>query len=115
MPRQITVHEPDWIDVNAQLTAIGEDFGCICEFRVTVERDSVTVVARCRRIADSDDPTPVVQALARRPLKSRPNATVMCFSTALDCWRQLDRGVLGAASGGITHDWNGRPQVARRS
>jgi hypothetical protein len=39
----------------------------------------------------------------------------MCFGVALDCWRQLDSGVLGKREGDITHGWNGRPQVARRS
>lgn len=112
--KQRQVHEPDWIDVNAQLTAIGEDFGCICRHTVTVERDYVLVVARCYKLAASD-PAPVeCQALARRPIKSSPNAAVMCFATALDCYRQLDRGTLATGARDITYDWNGRPQVARR-
>lgn len=114
MPRKFEAYAPDWIDVNTQLTAIGEDFGCLCEFRISVERDNVTVIATCYRVADGHDSPPVVQAIARRPLKSRPVVEVMCFSTSQDCWRQLDRGVLGAASGGISHNWNGRPNIARR-
>lgn len=114
MPRPVVVHAPDWIDVNSQLTALGEDFSVRCGFTVTVERDTVTVIARCYRIAGTDSSVPDVQALARRPIKSRPDVAVMCFSTALDCWRQLDRGVLGAEGGGVTHGWNGRPTIARR-
>jgi len=114
MPRKFEAYAPDWIDVNTQLTSLGGDFGVRCEFLVTVERDSVQCIARCYRVADGHDAPPVVQALARRPLKSRPVLEIMCFSTAQDCWRQLDRGTLGAASGGISHDWNGRPNIARR-
>lgn len=115
MKRNQETYAPDWIDVNSQLTAIGEDFGCICEYRITVERDMVTVISTCYRIADGRDSAPLVQALARRPIKSRPDVAVMCFSVAQDCWRQLDSGVLGKREGGITNGWNGRPQVARRS
>ena len=64
MARKFTAYEPDWIDVNSQLTALGEDFGCLCKFDLRVERDSVTVIARCWRIADGDGDVPVVQALA---------------------------------------------------
>ena len=114
MPRKMEVHAPDWIDVNAQLTAIGEDYGCICEFRATVERDHLTIIATCYRITEGRNSPPVVQALARRPIKTRPDAAIMCFSVALDCYRQLDRGTLAIAGSGITHDWDGRPHIARR-
>jgi len=115
MPRQFVAYEPDWIDVNTQLTALGEDFGVRCEFVVTVERDSVQCIARCYSIGGTADTVPVVQALARRPIKSQPNTAIMCFSTAQDCWQQLDRGVLGAASQPLAHSWNGRPHIARRT
>lgn len=108
------IYAPDWIDVNTQLTALGGDFGVICEFTVTVERDRVRVVARCRRPSDCDPSTPVVQSLAERPIKSKPDLAVMCFSTAQDCWRQLDRGVLGGREVAVSHDWNGRPHITRR-
>jgi len=115
MPRKFEAYEPDWIDVNTQLTAIGGDFGLRCIFTITVERDYVVAIARCYRISGADCDVPDVQALARRPIKSRPDLAVMCFGVAQDCWRQLDRGVLGAAGGAVAHDWNGRPHVARRS
>ena len=113
MAKGVQMHAPDWIDVNSQVTAIGEDFGCITRFDVRTERDMLTVVARAYRIAGDDTDKPVVQALASRPLRSRPDAAIMCFSTALDCYRQLDSGVLGARDRGITHKWNGRPHIAR--
>lgn len=114
MPRHFEAYAPDWIDVNTQLTALGEDFGVICGFDVRVERDTVVVIARCYRPADIGDSAPVVQALAQRPIKSKPDIGVMCFSAAQDCWRQLDRGVLGARSEPVAHSWNGRPHIARR-
>lgn len=114
MPRPIVVHAPDWIDVNTQLTAIGEDFGLLCEFSVTVERDCVLVIARCKPAGADSDYVPDAQALARRPIKSRPDVAVMCFSVAQDCWRQLDSG--NGAIGGtpLAHGWNGRPHIVRR-
>lgn len=115
MPRTFSAYEPDWIDVNAQLTALGEDFGVRCEFTITTERDHLVVIARAYRIGGARGDVPDVQALARRPLKSRPDAAIMCFSTAQDCWRQLDRGTFAAASRPVAHEWNGRPHVARRS
>lgn len=115
MPRTFSAYEPDWIDVNTQLTAIGGDFGCTVKFVVRVERDHVVVICHCYRIADDSSDLPIVQALARRPLRSKPDAAIMCFSTAQDCWRQLDSGVLGKRSEPVAHEWNGRPHIARRS
>jgi hypothetical protein len=114
MPRKFASYDPDWIDVNTQLTALGEDYGVRCVFTVTVERDSVQLVAKCYAIAGNNCDAPVVQALARKPIKSRPQLEVMCFATAQDCWRQLDRGTLGASEGGVTYGYNGRPNIARR-
>jgi len=115
MPQPKIIYEPDWIDVNTQLTAIGEDFGYLCEFTVRVERDRVAVYARVRVAGNYDADGVIVQAMATRPIKSRPNVAIMCFSTAQDCWRQLDAGTLATAARGITSDWNGRPHIARRS
>lgn len=115
MPRQFEVYEPDWIDVNTQLTAIGEDFGVLAKFTVTVERDYVVVVCKCMPAAADHDYIPDAQALAKRPLKSRPNVAIMCFSTAQDCWRQLDSGNGAIAGTPLASSWNGRPHIARRS
>jgi hypothetical protein len=115
MPNKQLTYEPDWIDVNTQLTALGADFNARCEFVITVERDAVQCVARCLGVPDDVGVPVLAQALARRPIKTRPNLAVMCFSLAQDCWRQLDRGVLGAAGSPIAHSWGGRPHIARRS
>lgn len=115
MPNPIKVHAPDWIDVNTQLTAIGGDFGLLCQFTVTVERDYVVVVARCVPPGASDDYVPDAQALAKRPIKSRPDLAVMCFSVAQDCWRQLDSGNGAIGGTALSYGWNGRPNITRRS
>lgn len=114
MPRHITVHAPDWIDVNSQLTALGEDFGCLCEFITTVERDYVITTARCRVIAGDPFDAIVAQARSQRPLKSKPDLAIICFALAQDCWRQLDSGNAAIAPRATPTGWDGRPQIARR-
>jgi hypothetical protein len=39
----------------------------------------------------------------------------MQYSALLDCWHQLDRGVLAAAERPIDRGWDGRPRAPRRS
>jgi len=114
MPRTFAAYDPDWLDVNTQLTALGEDFGVLCEFTITVERDSVISIARCRRPASDDSATPVAQALSRKPLKSQPNLAIVCFALAQDCWRQLDNGNGAITQTPVSYTWNGRPHIARR-
>lgn len=112
--KQREVYAPDWIDVNTQLTAIGDDFGQLCRFTISVERDRVTVVAKCYAIGGTTEPAVTVQALASRPIKSRPDVAVMCFGVAQDCWRQLDSGNLGGAGADVSYGWGGRPNITRR-
>lgn len=114
MPRTFAAYEPDWIDVNTQLTALGEDFGVLCEFTVTVERDNVISIARCRRIAGPAGVTPVAQSLSRKPIKSKPDLAVICFALAQDCWRQLDNNNGALQATPLGYSWNGRPHIARR-
>ncbi len=106
-------YEPDWIDVNTQLTALGKDWYLVCKFEVICSRDTVSVVARCYCPSSPNPAGVVVQALASRPLKSKPQIAVMAFATALDCWHQMDRGVLGARPPAVSRGWNGRPNIAR--
>jgi len=107
-------YDPDWVDVNTQLTALGEDFGCRCEFTVRVERDRVTVIARALHLAGDDSGGIAAQALASRPFNTKPELAIMCFSTAQDCWRQLDSGSAGKRGGEVAFEWNGRPHITRR-
>lgn len=114
MPQKGNYYEPDAIDCNTMATAIGQDFSHLCKTEVEFARDSVVVTCRCYGSAAAPDDAPSVQSRATKPLKSRPDISVMLFSAMLDCWHQLDRGVLGAKPPAISHGWNGRPTVPRR-
>jgi hypothetical protein len=114
MPREFTKYEPDWIDVNTQLTALGEDFHARIEFRTTIERDYVVTIARCFLVSECPELGPICQALSRKPLKSGANLAVICFALAQDCWRQLDAGNSAIEGKPLAHSWNGRPHVTRR-
>lgn len=114
MPNEGKYYAPDCIDCNSQATALGEDFAVICEVSLRFERDQVVVIASCRRSAEAPNGAVVVQAIVRKPLRSRPDIAVMAFSAMQDCWHQLDRGVLSARPPAVAHGWSGRPQVARR-
>jgi len=115
MPRKFEGYSPDAIDCYSQAVALGEDFGVLVWVSFTWEGDWVVATATCRRIAESPDGAVVVQARAKRPLKSRPDMALMAFTVMQDCWHQLDRGVLGVKPPAVTHSWSGRPHVARRS
>lgn len=114
MKHKFEAYEPDWIDVNTQLTALGEDFHVLCEFTVTCERDHVVCIARCWRLAGAAGAPPVAQALSRKPLKSRPAIPTVLFALAQDCWRQLDSNNGAIQGTPIASLWNGRPHVTRR-
>ncbi len=114
MRREKIVYQPDWIDVETQLSAIAEDFGALCTFVLTIERQRVHIRARCDKIVRKDADPPLVVAMASRPVNSVPNVAVMAFAVAQDCYRQLDTGTLGVAQKPLAHEWSGRPQVLRR-
>lgn len=114
MPRKFETHSPDWIDVNTQITALAQDWGLVTSFRFTVERDYVVCICTTYLISASPNGSVVCQAIVRRPLKSKPESAVMAFTSAYDCWHQMDRGVLGARSPVVSHDWNGRPNIGAK-
>ena len=115
MPRKINYHEPDAIDCNTMVSAIGSDFNCQCDITTSYERDQVVVLVRCYTLQQKASGVVQVQALSRAPLRTARSLYTMQYSTLLDCWHQLDRGVLSAATRPIEHDWSGRPkQPAKR-
>lgn len=114
MPRQFGGYEPDALDCNTIERAIAEDWGLCCTLKTWYNRDEVNVVCKCVKITAAPDGPVVVQSFVHRPLKSAGSLYVMHYSAMLDCWHQMDRGVLGAAARPIEHGWNGRPQVPRR-
>jgi len=114
MPRQFTSYEPDAIDCAALCTALGEDFSMVARVETRFELDKVIVVARCYQLGRTTAGEVIVQSLVARPVKSSASLFVAHYSALLDCWHQLDRGVLGAASRPIERGWNGRPHTPRR-
>jgi len=114
MPRKFVGYEPDAIDCNAIERAIALDFGLQPKVQTWYNADEVVVVCRCHRLA-SDPGGPVIcQALVKKPLKTAGSLYTMHYSVMLDCWHQMDRGTLAAATRPIERGWNGRPQVPRR-
>jgi hypothetical protein len=114
MPRQFGGYEPDQIDCGTISLALSTDFGVMPEVKTTYSGDLVTVTCKCRILGTDPDGPVIVQAIDRLPLKSRKSLYVMHYTVMLDCWHQLDRGMLAAATRPIERGWNGRPQQPRR-
>lgn len=110
MPRQSNYYEPDQLDCNTMVTAMCEDFGLACDIATRYERDQVVVIVTCRRFIEAPNGGAVVQAIVRAPLRTAKSLYVMQYGAILDCWHQMDRGVLGAAQTPVVRGWNGRPQ-----
>lgn len=114
MPIKQKYYEPDAIDCNTMITAIGQDFAGICEIITTYERDVVQVVVRVRKVGVDQLNVVQVQALCKSPLKPARSLYVLQYGALLDCWHQLDRGVLGVAQTPIERGWDGRPRAPWR-
>ena len=109
MPARQQYYEPDALDCNTCLTAIGRDFGCVAEIETRYERDKVCVFVRCKKIAGTEPDVVQVQAMVSAPLKGAKSLYVYHYSALLDCWHQLDRGVLAVAKTPVQYSWSGRP------
>lgn len=110
MPRKIEYHEPDALDCNTMVSALANDWGVLCDITTRFERDQVVVLVRCYKERGEAGIVVQVQALGRAPLKAARSGYAMQYSALLDCWHQLDRGVLAAQETPIMRGWNGRPQ-----
>lgn len=110
MPNKQQYYEPDALDCNTMVSALAEDFGVIADIATRYERDQVVVIVTTRRIREAPNGVVQVQALVRAALKARRSLYTMQYSALLDCWHQLDRGVLSVASAPVVRGWNGRPQ-----
>ena len=114
MPRQFGGYEPDQLDCGTISLALSTDFGMLPDVRTTYHGDLVTVTCKCRIVGSDPDGAVIVQAIDRIPLKNHKSLYVMHYTVMLDCWHQLDRGVLAAGARPIERGWNGRPQTPRR-
>lgn len=115
MPNKQHYYEPDAIDCNTMVYALAEDFGVYPEIRTEYGLDMVRVTVKCYSPAEKAQGLVQVQALVKAPLKARRNLYTMQYSALLDCWHQLDRGVLGVATTPLVRSWSGRPQVPGRT
>ena len=115
MPMKEKYYEPDAIDCNTLVTSLAQDFGVIPFITTSYERDQVVVIVTTRKIAEAPNGVVQVQALVRTPLRARKSLYIAQYSALLDCYHQLDRGVLGVAQKPIERGWNGRPIVPGRT
>lgn len=111
MPNSQHYYSPDAIDCDRLCHSLGEDFGCFARLEVEYALDYITVICRVYKGAGEQPGVVQVQSIVRAPLKSKRDLYVMHYSALLDCWHQLDRGVLAVATAPIEHYWNGRPKV----
>jgi hypothetical protein len=114
VPKQQAYYEPDSIDCNTLVQAIGEDFGCVCAIDTVYELDQVRTTVRVYRLGERAAGVVQVQAVVKAPLKARKSLYTMQYSALLDCWHPLDRGVLAVAQKPMEREWNGRPKAPRR-
>jgi len=114
MPRQFGGYEPDQLDCATISLALSTDFGMLPDVRTTYHGDLVTVTCKCRILGTDPDGAVIVQAIDRIPLKQHKSLYVMHYTVMLDCWHQLDRGLLAAGARPIERGWNGRPHTPRR-
>lgn len=114
MPRKMEFYAPDQMDCNSMVTCIGGDFGLSVTLTTSYERDQVVTIARCYAPASAQPDVVQVQALVRAPLRTAKSLYTMQYSALLDCWHQLDRGVLSTGRQQITYSWSGRPEMPER-
>lgn len=110
MPKQQTYYEPDALDCNTMVTSLGNDHGVLPNIETRYERDQVVVLVRCFKLGQPGGDVVQVQAIVRAPLRARKSLYAMQYSALLDCWHQLDRGLLAVAKTPIERHWNGRPK-----
>lgn len=114
MPQSQHYYEPDQIDCCNLIRSIREDFNCDPVLETTLQPDHIVTICRCRKYGQPGGDVVQVQALVKTPHKAKRSCWVLFYGALLDCWHQLDRGVLGAATRPVEHGWNGRPTVPRR-
>lgn len=115
MPRKYTPYEPDQIDCQAIAASLGNDFGVVPMVETVYGVDHIITIVRCRKLGALPDGAVTVQAMVKIALRTTRSLYVMQYSALLDCWHQLDRGVLAVAETPIMRGWDGRPRTPRRS
>jgi hypothetical protein len=114
MPNVRKYYEPDAMDCNTLMGALHNDFGALCELITDYGSDQVVVYARCFKAGELSARVVLVQAKVAAPLKTARSLYIMQYSALLDCWHQLDRGVLAVAQTPMVRSWSGRPRTPGR-
>jgi hypothetical protein len=114
MPHKYTAYEPDQIDCQALASALGNDFSVVPLIETVYAPDHIITIVRCRRLCDLPDGAVMVQAMVKIALRTTRSLYIMQYSALLDCWHQLDRGVLATAQAPVDRGWDGRPRVPHR-
>lgn len=114
MPRSQNYYEPDQIDCTNLVRSIREEFNCDPKLAVEIHPDYIHTICRCVKYGQPGGDVVQVQALVKTPHTAKRSCWVMLYGALLDCWHQLDRGLLAAAARPIEREWNGRPTVPRR-
>jgi hypothetical protein len=107
-------NQPDYIDVQNMLGAIGEAYKAVVVFRTTIRGDRVEVIARSFG-APYDETAPVEHvALVSFAVKQPKDMASTLFTLCWDIWCQYDGGGATAAKRGAPTTWQGRVEVPRR-
>lgn len=114
MPQRYTAYEPDQLDCNVMTQALGRDFSVLPSIETVYTPEQVCTIVRCRSIGGPADSQVEVQAMVRCPLRNARPLYSMQYSALLDCWHQLDRGVLAASERSVNRGWDGRPKQPER-
>ena len=114
MPRLNAHYEPDQMDCNTMITSIARDFGLTAEISTEYTRDRVWAFVRCKQPSADRTGAVIVQAVVSAPLRTAKSLYIYHYAALLDCWHQMDRGVLAAATTPIVRGWDGRPKAPAR-
>jgi hypothetical protein len=115
VPNKQHYYTPDLIDCYTCWHAIRSDFGLQPILTTEYGRDEVLVICKVVTISGDNAGMVQVQSLVRAPFQSKRDLSVMQYGALLDCWHQLDRGVLAVAQTPIERTWQGRPTMPGRA
>lgn len=107
-------NNPDMVDVQNMLHALGEDYGVIVRFTITVRGDLVEAIGKSYEAPYTPDAKVVHVALASWPVQVYKDIPAQLYLLAFDIWCQHDGAGATAARRGPTYSWQGRVEVPRR-
>lgn len=111
---QPTRNNPDWIDVENLLGALGEEYKVVVYYSTRLRSGRVEVIGKTYGAPYVAEGTPVHVALVSFEIKHPRDLVVVYFTIAWDLWCQHDGGGATAARRGAPSTWQGHPEVPRR-